>query len=111
MVTHKLCPQDQFVIFASDGLWEHLSNQEAVDIVQNHPHNVRLQYLLCIVTPLILFSLTEDNLRDKIFYNLKKKKKDIKKTCPKMSSHNWHETAILNESLHFPPVDVICLCS
>ncbi|WOK92867.1 putative protein phosphatase 2C 60 isoform X2 [Canna indica] len=29
-----LQPQDQFLIFASDGLWEHLSNQEAVDIVQ-----------------------------------------------------------------------------
>ncbi|XP_030466235.1 probable protein phosphatase 2C 60 isoform X1 [Syzygium oleosum] len=36
---HDLQPHDQFVIFASDGLWEHLSNQEAVDIVQNHPRN------------------------------------------------------------------------
>ncbi|XP_058090866.1 probable protein phosphatase 2C 60 [Magnolia sinica] len=36
---HMLQPHDQFVIFASDGLWEHLSNQEAVDIVQNHPHS------------------------------------------------------------------------
>ncbi|XP_044481495.1 probable protein phosphatase 2C 60 [Mangifera indica] len=36
---HPLQPHDQFVIFASDGLWEHLTNQEAVDIVQNHPHN------------------------------------------------------------------------
>ncbi|KAG6571011.1 putative protein phosphatase 2C 60, partial [Cucurbita argyrosperma subsp. sororia] len=35
----QLQPQDQFIIFASDGLWEHLSNQEAVDIVQNHPRN------------------------------------------------------------------------
>ncbi|GAV77237.1 PP2C domain-containing protein [Cephalotus follicularis] len=34
---HELRPHDQFVIFASDGLWEHLSNQEAVDIVQKHP--------------------------------------------------------------------------
>eukprot|EP00252_Welwitschia_mirabilis_P017033 TRINITY_DN3787_c0_g1_i2.p1 TRINITY_DN3787_c0_g1~~TRINITY_DN3787_c0_g1_i2.p1 ORF type:complete len:277 (+),score=44.45 TRINITY_DN3787_c0_g1_i2:217-1047(+) len=34
---HTLQPNDQFLIFASDGLWEHLSNQEAVDIVQNHP--------------------------------------------------------------------------
>ncbi|KAF2322704.1 hypothetical protein GH714_029151 [Hevea brasiliensis] len=34
---HQLQPHDQFIIFASDGLWEHLSNQEAVDIVQNHP--------------------------------------------------------------------------
>ncbi|KAL6959898.1 [pyruvate dehydrogenase (acetyl-transferring)]-phosphatase [Sarracenia purpurea var. burkii] len=36
---HELQPHDQFLIFASDGLWEHLSNQEAVDIVQNHPHS------------------------------------------------------------------------
>ncbi|CAN1192542.1 Probable protein phosphatase 2C 60 [Linum perenne] len=36
---HKLLPIDLFVIFASDGLWEHLSNQEAVDIVHNHPRN------------------------------------------------------------------------
>ncbi|XP_030974435.1 probable protein phosphatase 2C 46 [Quercus lobata] len=36
---HELQPHDQFLIFASDGLWEHLSNQEAVDIVQNHPRN------------------------------------------------------------------------
>ncbi|KAI3747695.1 hypothetical protein L6452_10283 [Arctium lappa] len=36
---HEIQPNDQFLIFASDGLWEHLSNQDAVDIVQNHPHN------------------------------------------------------------------------
>lgn len=36
---HPLQPQDQFVIFASDGLWEHVSNQEAVDIIQNHPRS------------------------------------------------------------------------
>ncbi|XP_041020860.1 probable protein phosphatase 2C 46 isoform X1 [Juglans microcarpa x Juglans regia] len=36
---HELQPHDQFIIFASDGLWEHLSNQDAVDIVQNHPHS------------------------------------------------------------------------
>ncbi|WCJ32720.1 Protein phosphatase 2C family protein [Euphorbia peplus] len=35
----ELQPCDQFLIFASDGLWEHLSNQDAVDIVQNHPRN------------------------------------------------------------------------
>ncbi|XP_073002089.1 probable protein phosphatase 2C 25 [Typha latifolia] len=32
-----LSPQDRFLIFASHGLWEHLTNQAAVDIVQNHP--------------------------------------------------------------------------
>ncbi|OAY45955.1 probable protein phosphatase 2C 38 isoform X9 [Manihot esculenta] len=35
----KLDPEDQFLIFASDGLWEHLNNQEAVDIVNNCPRN------------------------------------------------------------------------
>ncbi|CAA2978504.1 probable protein phosphatase 2C 60 isoform X1 [Olea europaea var. sylvestris] len=34
---HQLLPHDQFIIFASDGLWEHLTNQDAVNIVQNHP--------------------------------------------------------------------------
>lgn len=36
---HKLNTKDQFLIFASDGLWEHLSNQEAVDIVHSYPRN------------------------------------------------------------------------
>ncbi|CAL5046371.1 unnamed protein product [Urochloa decumbens] len=36
IVSHSIQPRDHFVIFASDGLWEHLSNQEAVDFVQNH---------------------------------------------------------------------------
>ncbi|CAO2813721.1 unnamed protein product [Amaranthus hypochondriacus] len=39
ILVHELQPHDQFVIFASDGLWEHLTNQEAVDIVQNNPRN------------------------------------------------------------------------
>ncbi|KAG0460768.1 hypothetical protein HPP92_020633 [Vanilla planifolia] len=30
-------PDDQFIIFASDGLWEQLSNQDAVNMVQNGP--------------------------------------------------------------------------
>ncbi|XP_057427028.1 probable protein phosphatase 2C 38 [Lotus japonicus] len=37
--SHKLHPDDQFLIFASDGLWEHLSNQEAVNIVTNNSPN------------------------------------------------------------------------
>ncbi|KAF9676752.1 hypothetical protein SADUNF_Sadunf08G0035600 [Salix dunnii] len=39
ILVQKLYPEDQFLIFASDGLWEHLSNQEAVDIVQSCPRN------------------------------------------------------------------------
>ncbi|KAF8729224.1 hypothetical protein HU200_017808 [Digitaria exilis] len=37
MCTRVLRPQDKFIIFASDGLWEHLTNQEVVDIVHNNP--------------------------------------------------------------------------
>lgn len=36
---HSLLPEDLFLIFASDGLWEHLTNQEAVDLVHKHPRN------------------------------------------------------------------------
>ncbi|KAI3514288.1 hypothetical protein L1887_12608 [Cichorium endivia] len=32
--TRDIEPTDRFIIFASDGLWEHLANQEAVDIVR-----------------------------------------------------------------------------
>ncbi|CAN0926758.1 Probable protein phosphatase 2C 38 [Linum grandiflorum] len=39
VTVHRLQPEDQFVIFASDGLWEHLSSQEAVDIVHRFPRN------------------------------------------------------------------------
>ncbi|KAK7310305.1 hypothetical protein RJT34_07739 [Clitoria ternatea] len=39
ILVQKLYPQDQFLIFASDGLWEHVTNQEAVDIVINSPRN------------------------------------------------------------------------
>mgnify|MGYP003701929069 CR=1 FL=1 len=40
IVVHQLQTTDQFIIFASDGLWEHISNQEAVDLVQHNPRNV-----------------------------------------------------------------------
>lgn len=39
ILEHRLNPEDQFLIFASDGLWEHLSNQEAVDIVNSYSRN------------------------------------------------------------------------
>ncbi|XP_021862511.1 probable protein phosphatase 2C 42 [Spinacia oleracea] len=38
IVSHHLQPNDSFLIFASDGLWEHLTNETAVDIVHSHPH-------------------------------------------------------------------------
>lgn len=51
---HKLNPKDLFLIFASDGLWEHLSNEEAVDIVQNNPRNVSLYLTLDVIDILAL---------------------------------------------------------
>jgi pyruvate dehydrogenase phosphatase len=36
----KLKPTDQFLIFASDGLWEHLSDNDAVQIVFKNPRTV-----------------------------------------------------------------------
>ncbi|KAL6290808.1 hypothetical protein ACE6H2_008318 [Prunus campanulata] len=39
ILVQKLYPEDQFLIFASDGLWEQLSSQEAVEVVQNYPRN------------------------------------------------------------------------
>ncbi|KAF3442065.1 hypothetical protein FNV43_RR15981 [Rhamnella rubrinervis] len=39
ITVRKLSRGDKFLIFASDGLWEHLSNQEAIDIVNNYPQN------------------------------------------------------------------------
>ncbi|KAK4800248.1 hypothetical protein SAY86_025613 [Trapa natans] len=35
--SRALRSQDKFAIFASDGLWEHLTNQQAVEIVHNNP--------------------------------------------------------------------------
>ncbi|KAI3980571.1 hypothetical protein MKX01_025136 [Papaver californicum] len=43
---HQLQPHDQFLIFASDGLWEHLTNQEAVDLVAKYPHSGIAQRLV-----------------------------------------------------------------
>lgn len=40
IISRKLRPQDLFLIFASDGLWEHLSDEEAVEIVYRSPRAV-----------------------------------------------------------------------
>ncbi|KAI3743405.1 hypothetical protein L1987_61114 [Smallanthus sonchifolius] len=36
---HEINSKDEFLICASDGLWEHLSNEEAVNVVHNYPRN------------------------------------------------------------------------
>ncbi|KAL8541552.1 hypothetical protein ACS0TY_002715 [Phlomoides rotata] len=45
IITRKLRPQDLFLIFASDGLWEHLSDDAAVQIVSKYPRAVSLHFL------------------------------------------------------------------
>lgn len=35
--TRALKPNDQFLIFASDGLWEHFTNEEVAELVHNSP--------------------------------------------------------------------------
>lgn len=42
IIVRKLKPQDMFLIFASDGLWEHLSDEAAVDIVLKNSRTVSL---------------------------------------------------------------------
>ncbi|CAL1372384.1 unnamed protein product [Linum trigynum] len=37
LLLRVLQPEDKFLIFASDGLWEHVSNQEAVEMVYKNP--------------------------------------------------------------------------
>ncbi|KAL8266911.1 hypothetical protein R6Q59_004255 [Mikania micrantha] len=39
IISHAIHPNDSFLIFASDGLWEHLSNEEAVEMVHNNPRS------------------------------------------------------------------------
>lgn len=40
IITRNLKPQDSFLIFASDGLWEQLSDEAAVEIVFKNPRAV-----------------------------------------------------------------------
>ncbi|KAJ0550401.1 putative protein-serine/threonine phosphatase [Helianthus annuus] len=39
ILIHKLRPQDLFIVFASDGLWEQLSDDAVVEIVHKNPRN------------------------------------------------------------------------
>ncbi|XP_051952784.1 pyruvate dehydrogenase [acetyl-transferring]-phosphatase 2, mitochondrial-like [Xyrauchen texanus] len=41
--THRLRPQDRFLILASDGLWDEMNNEMAVRLVAEHLTGIRLQ--------------------------------------------------------------------
>lgn len=49
ILKHPLHPNDSFLIFASDGLWEHLSNEKAVEIVKSHPRKVSSMHQIIIL--------------------------------------------------------------
>ncbi|RZC72114.1 hypothetical protein C5167_035323 [Papaver somniferum] len=46
VMSFPLQPNDLFLIFASDGLWEHLSNEQAVEIVHRNPRAGSARILL-----------------------------------------------------------------
>ena len=56
IISHPLHPNDSFLIFASDGLWEHLSNEKAVEIVHKNPHAV--SFVGYFLIALINFAMT-----------------------------------------------------
>lgn len=62
IVNRKLQPHDMFLIFASDGLWEHLSDEAAVEIVFKNPRVVSacqiVLVLLFFFYIFLLFTLT-----------------------------------------------------
>ncbi|XP_022158346.1 probable protein phosphatase 2C 68 [Momordica charantia] len=71
--TRVLQPNDKFLIFASDGLWEHLTNQQAVEIVYNNPR-------AGIAKRLVKTALTEAARKREMRYNdLKKLEKGIRR--------------------------------
>lgn len=51
ILIRKLKSNDLFLIFASDGLWEQLSDEAAVEIVSQNPRSVRPQLKTYAVYP------------------------------------------------------------
>lgn len=49
ILIRKLKPEDLFLIFASDGLWEQLSDEAAVEIVSKSPRVVWPQLKTCAI--------------------------------------------------------------
>ncbi|KAJ6322231.1 hypothetical protein OIU77_012160 [Salix suchowensis] len=57
IISHPLHPNDSFLVFASDGLWEHLSNEKVVDIVHNNPRAETDDHKVLIFFPELIFCL------------------------------------------------------
>lgn len=57
IIYHKLRPQDRFLILGSDGLWDELGNEEAVQLVGEHLSGIHLQ--VCVWSETDHFSFIE----------------------------------------------------
>ncbi|XP_062003136.1 probable protein phosphatase 2C 68 [Rosa rugosa] len=71
--TRVLRPEDRFIIFASDGLWEHMTNQEAVEIVHNNPRQGIAKRLLKVCLG------EAGRKRDMTYDDLKKVEKGVRR--------------------------------
>jgi len=49
LTSRVLQPEDKFIIFASDGLWDQLTNQEAVEIVHRSARDVCFLVLVVVL--------------------------------------------------------------
>ncbi|KAJ7976003.1 Phosphatase 2C family protein [Quillaja saponaria] len=67
--TRVLQPTDKFLIFASDGLWEHMTNQEAAEIVYNNPRTGAAKRLL---TAALIEAARKREMRYKDLKNVEK---------------------------------------
>uniref|UniRef100_A0A7N0V3V6 protein-serine/threonine phosphatase n=1 Tax=Kalanchoe fedtschenkoi TaxID=63787 RepID=A0A7N0V3V6_KALFE len=92
IAVQKLHPEDQFLIFASDGLWEHLSNQEAVDIVNSCPRNG-------IARKLVKAALQEAAKKREMRYS------DLKKIDRGVRRHFHDDITVVVVYLDFHPVN------
>ncbi|XP_050383259.1 probable protein phosphatase 2C 68 [Argentina anserina] len=63
--TRVLQPEDRFIIFASDGLWDLMTNKEAVEVVHNNPREGIAKRLLkvCLSKAARRSSMTYDELK------------------------------------------------
>ena len=64
---HELSPDDKFLILASDGVWEFIENQEAVDIVKSNLHlGAYVACQILIQTAAKRWSVEEGDYRDDV---------------------------------------------
>lgn len=105
ILSHPIDPHDLFLIFASDGLWEHLSNEKAVDIVQSHPRAGSAKRL-------VKAALQEAARKREMRYS------DLRKIDIKVRRHFHDDITVIvlflnHDSLsrstaHVPPISVRC---